>query len=320
MAHRHRALARAAALHVPDSALSHVTAALMLALPNPRLAQGPVHLTVTSRPRVNQRSDWVHLHRAALPAAQLVTRDSLVLTGVERTVVDCCRKLHVTEAVAIADAALRSQMTMPKQLVEACHAQHRWPGVAAARRALESVDARRETWLESVSAVAMHLADVPFGVPQVEVLTWEGEFLGRVDFLWLETGVIGEADGYGKLLGTVEPSSDESLTAVARRVIALGERSARLTEAGFGVFHWSPVDLRNQGATLTLRYYAPREEPSRGGREPFCDARAATRIWPHASADQESAEPLCMPGAHQVGPEGVATAPPAYKVDTSGLR
>lgn len=255
---RHRTLARAAALHLPASAISHVSAALMLGFPNPRLSQGPVHLTVTSRPRVNRSSDWVHLHRATLTADQLVRDDGIVITSAPRTVLDCCRKLRLGDAVAIADHALREGLVTVDELLAEFQGQFRWPGSARSRLALPLVDPRRENWFESTSAVALYSAGVPLATPQVEVLSDGGKFLGRVDFLWQDAGVIGEADGEGKLLGTIDDALDESPAAVSRRVIALGQRSTRLREAGFEVFHWVPRDLRSDGDPVVQRYRAAR--------------------------------------------------------------
>jgi hypothetical protein len=107
---------------------------------------------------------------------------------------------------------------------------------------------------------------VPLGTPQVEVFAISGQFLGRVDVLWAEAGVIGEADGAGKLLGEFDEQEEASSPErVARRVIALGERSTRLREAGFEVFHWTPAELLGDSWAVARRYFeaARRARPER---------------------------------------------------------
>jgi predicted transcriptional regulator of viral defense system len=122
---RHRALARVAPLHVPNSVVSHVSAALLSGLPHPPAAQGQVRLTVERTPRVNRPSDWVHLHRAGLPADHVTTLDGIPVTTAARTVVDCCRELRTPDAVAIADAALRAGSVTEGELVSMFAFQHR---------------------------------------------------------------------------------------------------------------------------------------------------------------------------------------------------
>jgi hypothetical protein len=263
---RHRTLARVAPLHVRDSVVSHVSAALLGGLPHPPSAQGQVRLTLERTPRVNRASDWVHLHRAGLPSDHVTTLDGVPVTTVARTVVDCCRELRTPHAVAIADAALRAGSVTTAELVSMFAFQHRWPGASRSRGALPLVDPRRENWFESASAALLHRDGVPLGTPQVEVFAVSGELLGRVDFLWAEVGVIGEADGSGKLLGEFdEEEQAHSPERVARRVIALGERSTRLREAGFEVFHWTPAELLRDSWVVARRYFdaARRARPDR---------------------------------------------------------
>jgi hypothetical protein len=127
---------------------------------------------------------------------------------------------------------------------------------------LRLVDPRRESWFESASAVVLDRLGIESPTPQVEVYSPDGTFLGRVDFLWEGIGVIGEADGRGKLLGLAD--DDPSPEAVAGRVLALGERSARLREVGFEVFHWSPPDLHGISPAIGRRFHqaARRARPS----------------------------------------------------------
>jgi hypothetical protein len=243
--------------------VSHVSAALLHGLPNPRLKPGPVNLTATGATKTNRASSWIHLHRARLPDEHVAVADGIPLTTAARTVLDCFRSLPVADAVAIADAALRTGCAAVEDLLAHLDTQRRWPGTKRSGTGLALVDPRRESWFESASATAFHRLGIEQPTPQVEVYALAGRFLGRVDFLWVELGVIGEADGYGKLLGGLD--DDRSPDAVAQRVIALGERSMRLREVGFEVFHWSPSDLYGPVPPVGRRFLAAtrRAQPDR---------------------------------------------------------
>jgi hypothetical protein len=223
-------------------------------------------LTLQRRPRVNRPSDWVHLHRAQLPAHHVALIDGLPVTSTARTVLDCCRELAPRDALAMADAALRLGTSDARDLVTMFRFQHRWPGASGSRSVLPLADPRRENWFESASAALLHSEGVPLATPQVEVSSETGEFLGRVDFLWLEAGVVGEADGAGKLLGDFDGREQgRRPEEVARRVIAMGERSTRLREVGFEVFHWTPSEIMRDAWSVARRYFeaARRADPHR---------------------------------------------------------
>ncbi len=89
-------LAAAAAHRDARSALSHVSAALVWGLPNPRGQLRRVEMTVTEQPRISRAASPVHLHRARLPDRHLRTLDDLRVTSAARTVVDCFRTLRAS--------------------------------------------------------------------------------------------------------------------------------------------------------------------------------------------------------------------------------
>jgi hypothetical protein len=78
---------------------------------------------------------------------------------------------------------------------------------------------------------------VPDPVPQVEVLTPDGEFLARVDALWPEHGVVGEADGLGKYL--ISGTTQEAVTGT---VAAEVSRQKRLEHHGLAVVRWTTAE------------------------------------------------------------------------------
>jgi hypothetical protein len=240
---RHALVSAAAAERDGDAILSHVSAALAWGLPNPRGEIPAVWLTVTGRHRTNRRGSWVHLHRATIPHRHRRLIEGIPVTSPARTVVDCMRSLHIGDAVAIADAALRRGLTSLLEIEDVMDVQHRWPRLGRAHSALPIVDPRRENWLESFSAVSLHQRGIPLATPQVSVFAFDGTFVARVDALWEDYGIVGEADGAGKYLGDFDPRGDRSAEAVARRVMAAGVRETRLRDLGFGVVRWEPDEV-----------------------------------------------------------------------------
>lgn len=98
-------------------------------------------------------------------------------------------------------------------------------------------DGRRENWLESASAWSMAGWGLPTGIPQVNVFTPDGEFVGRPDMLWPELGLVGEADGIQKYLlrGTDEMHVRQALE---REEV----REDGMMELGLRCVRWGPRD------------------------------------------------------------------------------
>jgi hypothetical protein len=103
------------------------------------------------------------------------------------------------------------------------------PGVATARAVAELADGRAESPLESLSRWRLHEAGVEPPVPQVRI--WIDTVEWRVDFLWPECAVVGEADGRGKYRQAPDALWREKL------------RQRELERAGFAVVRYSSQDL-----------------------------------------------------------------------------
>lgn len=250
---RHLLLAAAAARAVPDSAVSHVSAALLHSLPNPRGPLPRPAVTVHDGSRSRSPGSWMTLFRGALGHDDTIVLDGRRVTSAARTVIDTARHTRLGDALAIVDAALRQGSTNLDGLLSERDRQRRWPGIVSAATALSLADPRRETWLESWSAAAFHGMALPRWFPQVVVCDEWGEFIGRVDGLWHELGVVAEADGRGKYLGTIDPDGDSSPQAVARRVLAASDREVRLRATGLGVVRWSTDEVVGSQAALRAR-------------------------------------------------------------------
>ena len=252
---RHLALAETAVRTTPDAIVSHSSAAALLGLPMPPRPPSRATMTLLDDRRTSEDDGWRRFHRGGTPPEHVVIdrgRPYLVPT---RTVIDCTRDMRPDDALAVLDAALRTGLVSGAALVEMRRHQRRWPGIASADPILRLADGRRESWLESASAWVMASWELPPGIPQVVVRDAHDRFVGRVDVLWPELGVVGEADGQGKYLmddaGT--GLSPEELT--GRAMLAQDARQSGLQCLNLEVFRWGPSQLADP-IELRIRFLA----------------------------------------------------------------
>lgn len=275
---RARLTAAAVARRWRGTATSHLSAAALWHLPLPLLPHGAPdagaarHCTwLTAPPSAgvsSRRAGDLVVEVAALPDDHVVAPPSprygpaVRTTALARTAADCLRHLPTADAVAIADAAGAAGMTRA-QLHDVLASQAAWPHAAAARAATALVDPRRETWLESTSWVALAGCGLPLPEPQVEVWTLEGRFIARVDGLWRQHGVVGEADGWGKYRsgGLVSVGDAE------RALRTEKQREDALRDVGLEVARWGTHGVTTpQGLLETeqrLRRAMGRGDPAR---------------------------------------------------------
>ncbi len=158
--------------------LSHLSAAWLWQLPMPSARPEVVAVTDASvRSRTARRRSGVVVHGTPLHGDEYVESGWLRLTTVARTVADCLRHVGLAEGVAMADAALRSGAVTGPDLSGAFERQTGWPGARRLARARSLVDGRRESWLESRSAVVMAEVGIPSPEWQVTVLDHRGRFV-----------------------------------------------------------------------------------------------------------------------------------------------
>ncbi|KGN32701.1 hypothetical protein N802_17795 [Knoellia sinensis KCTC 19936] len=234
---RHRLMIDTAVRLFPDAIVSHTSQAVLLGLPHPSHPPDSVRMTVLDDVRTSRRSTWCRFHRGTTPPEHIEIRHGVPGFIAPRVVLDCCREVHARDALAIADGALRVGMTSLEQLFDMRRHQRRWPYVARSNDVLLLADGRRETWLESVSAWSMARWGLPTGIPQVNVFTPEGEFLGRPDAFWPDLGLVGEADGSEKYL--LEGTDEQSVLQALERERLRQEPMAAL---GLRFVRWTPRD------------------------------------------------------------------------------
>lgn len=139
--HRHLLEATRPTL-APDAVFTHVTAAVVHGLPVPIPSLARIHITrVDGGGRVTAN---VCRHSASLPDWSLTEVDGLLVTTIERTVVDVTRWLSFEHGVAVVDAALRrgvERASLEEELVAARRRRFN----TRARRAVAFGDPRAES-------------------------------------------------------------------------------------------------------------------------------------------------------------------------------
>ena len=182
----------------PGTGVSHQCGALVHGLP---VYTTPRRLMAThgigGRPISNDR---VRLYVAQLPASELTVVDGVPVTSVARTVLDIARGCPLPEGLVTADAALRQGLSR-SQLRVTLRTQWNWPRRPGAELVVRLADGRSESPLESYLRGRFIQLDLPQPELQYVVRAQSGEFLGRVDFMWDQLGLVGEADGKVKYTG-----------------------------------------------------------------------------------------------------------------------
>ena len=252
---RHLLLAAAAQSISPHAwRLSHATAAVCLGLPMP-FAPAPVWQT---RPRggPTRYLNGRRLLVAPLPALHAELLEIGWVTSLPRTVADCLRHLATEDALAIGDAALHRTPDLRPVVAEVLAACAGWPYAERGSERLLRLDGRRESPLESLSAVVMHGGGVP--EPEAQALLYDDRGLvGRTDFWWHERCVVGEVDGLVKY--------DVAASVRDARAALLAEkaREERLWRMGAHVARWGMKELRSPGFAGWLRRELALGDPAR---------------------------------------------------------
>jgi hypothetical protein len=170
--------------------VSHDSAAVLWGL---EMAHAPGQHVTVPRNRSRARYPGVEVRRADVGASEV--RDGLRVTSVLRTVLDCAALLDLAEAVVIADSALRSGLMTLRELRFAA-ARVRGPHALAARRVAQLADDRSGSVLESLLRVLLVEAGLAPDASQYVVRDESGQFIARVDFVYLAARLIVEADGF----------------------------------------------------------------------------------------------------------------------------
>ncbi len=237
MVRRHRRLITATLRQGhPGAVVSHGSSAVLHGSGVPRSALGCVHLT-RNRHGGGQRRAWLQVHGHPLPDEHVTEVDGIATTTLPRTVVDLACTLPLPDAVAVGDGALRLGAT-PLDLSSVLADVGPRRGIATTRRALELLDARSESYGESISRVLMLERGLVDLVPQQLIRDGRGVVVARVDFAWPAQGVIGEFDGRVKYGRGLAPDEDPTEALWREKV-----REDLLRDLGWQVVRWVWADL-----------------------------------------------------------------------------
>lgn len=231
----HLCLARAALLGLADgSVVSHGSAALITGLPTYRRAGIDVWVTA---PRHGRVVAGTHRRLGSIDPVDVVEVEGVPCTGPARTALDLARRQPPHVALVALDAAAAQ---VGSRELRAAMARLEWVyDLAQLSSALALVDPLSESPLESISRGWMH----DCGVPRPRLQQWVHGASGRryrVDFLWSDALVIGEADGMSKY-ATIDDVRAEK------------RREDDLRRAGYVIVRWTYQELLSDPMAVMLR-------------------------------------------------------------------
>ncbi|TQJ31733.1 hypothetical protein [Microbacterium sp. SLBN-146] len=224
---RYLARVHAVAMQRPDAVFCLESACALLGLP---VFRDPTTVHVLGGPNSTARDvAGVRMHSGS-GDRHLIELETVGVTSPADTAVDVARHRHPAVALAVADAALRTDPSLTAGLlagVNELRVSSR--GRDRARDPLSSADGSAESPLESVSRIAIRWLGFP--APELQKEFSRGpEADDRGDFWWPDWSLLGEADGDIKY--------DGSFGDPARALRARRERDIRLETHVRAVTHW----------------------------------------------------------------------------------
>ncbi|MGQ0521105.1 MAG: DUF559 domain-containing protein [Actinomycetota bacterium] len=231
-----------------DAVVSHGSAAALWGLPGFRVR--PTHLSVARKGR-DRRTALAVVHRPMLlPDHHLTARAGIPVTTLARTVVDLAETEHRARVDLALNAAVRLGMT--------------WDAVAAV---VDEVGTRGRSGTSLVrSLLAEHRGERPLGsglegrflsiitgaglpAPRRQVDLGAGDWVGRVDFLYDDVGLVIEVDGAWHHEGVLGVRRDK-------------RRAAALAAAGFRVLPVSEDLIRSSPGEVIRLVREARRPPA----------------------------------------------------------
>jgi very-short-patch-repair endonuclease len=156
----------------------------------------------------------MRVRRSPLPSSDVVRLRGLRATAMVRTLTDLCRRLPLTEAVVIADAALHMRRVTLDQL-------------GSMKRIVRFAEPASESPMESRLRMVLVLAGLPRPRAQVRIYDSNGRFAGRPD-LYYEKQRLG-----------IEYDSAVHRTTLAED----NQRQNKLLNAGVRLLRFTAVDV-----------------------------------------------------------------------------
>ncbi|MGO1316074.1 MAG: hypothetical protein ACTMIR_03435 [Cellulomonadaceae bacterium] len=209
---------------------SHTTAAMFNGLPLPGLPTA-THVIQRSTRGGTNAPDTVR-HTAALPADQITEHRGLLITTLERTVVDCARALSPLAGLIIADAALHvgADRELCMAILKTMTGRR---GVIRAREILRYADDGAESPGETRMRFQILRAGFPVPETQIQIRTSIGDFWA--DLGWREWRLLAEYDGKAKY--TAQGTATEAVLDERRRERAIEQLDWTMARAANADLH-----------------------------------------------------------------------------------
>jgi Protein of unknown function (DUF559) len=178
---------------------------------------------VSARAGVNVRRADVY--------GEVVTVRGFRTTSIERTLLDLCARLSLTEAVMILDMALHAQITALDAIVGWASGRRNRRGVPKLTTAANHAEPLSESPMESRLRMLLVLAGLPRPEAQVKLFDAHGEYLGRPDLYYRNARLGLEYDGQTHRVSLEEDNRRQN------RLLNAGIRLLRFTA---GDIHKTP--------------------------------------------------------------------------------
>jgi predicted transcriptional regulator of viral defense system len=178
----------------PEAVAVSASAAQLLGLP---IESKTVHVAVPGTLAVPRKvhGGAVVVHQREIPSYAITTVDGMRVTDPLWTVTDVLLDHNRYRSVPAVDAALHGGLVCAEDLAAVEALLWRRRGAVHAREALDLVDGRAESPLESRGRLRCVDANLKPDALQAEIHAPDGRFVGRVDLLWSSRRLIAEADG-----------------------------------------------------------------------------------------------------------------------------
>lgn len=222
--HRVRVIAAQRCGDLQDgAALARESAAIMMGIP--LIGPIPERVQLVRPARLGGRLTDTTRTLTAPPSIDLTNLGGVPMTSAAQTLIDLGRRRSFASALASMDHCLRTTAVSKEKVLGLLVTQPHRPGNGLARRAIEWSDSRAESPGESLSRAVIIENGLPVPDLQRALIDDDGKFLGRVDMLWEELGVVGEFDGAMKYTrGLTGTDPQEVVVAERRRERALESR------------------------------------------------------------------------------------------------
>lgn len=205
---RYAAIVRGAAgTRLTEHVTSHQSAAVLWGLPTLVGWPSEVHF-LTERTRGGRSTPGIRKHALGIETRDTAVVNGLLVTSIERTVVDLAATLDLKSAVAIADRAIAVDrtgrvrpLTTRARLLETWERMLPFRGSVRARAVIDFASTLSGSPNESGSRVNVALNGFPEPVLQHPFVV-DGKTV-FTDFYWIDEDAVGEADGRSKYFDPV---------------------------------------------------------------------------------------------------------------------